>query len=127
MVDYDPDIGPIPAEWLALDEGSRIALAAEYHRASDPSVPNLQLHAAFHATVETQVAMGDELPVRRTLERLMAEGLDRHDAIHAVGSVLAETMYEILKTEGETETDPNPAYFAALNRLSAKGWRRGAR
>jgi hypothetical protein len=31
--------------------------------------------------VENQAALGDEIPVRGTLERLMGEGLDRHAAI----------------------------------------------
>jgi hypothetical protein len=124
---YDPAVDPDPAEWLELEEGERIALAAEYHRAAGDSVPNLTLHAALHTTVETQVAMGDDLPVRRTLVRLMIEGLDRHDAIHAIGSVLAETMYETLRATTKIGDDPNLAYFSALDRLSAKGWRQRAR
>ena|SRR5712692_7634495 len=124
---YDPGVDPDPAEWLELDESERIALAAKYHRVAGDLVPNLTLHAAFHTTVETQVALGDELPVRRTLVRLMREGLDRHDAIHAIGSVLAETMYEMLRETEKVGDDPNPAYFSALDRLTAKAWRQSAR
>jgi Domain of unknown function (DUF1841) len=127
VVVYDPDFDPDSTEWLALDEGDRIALAAEYHRASDISVPNLQLHAAFHAAVETQIAMGEELPVQRTLRRLVGEGLERHDAIHAIGSALAETMHGMFKEEERKSEDPKPTYFAALDRLTAKHWRRGGR
>jgi hypothetical protein len=124
---YDPAFDPDPVEWLALDEAERIALAAEYHRAAGDSVPNLTLHAAFHCTVETQIAMGDETPVRRTLMRLTSEGLERHDAIHAIGSVLAETMYNMLREPEKVGEDPNADYFSALDRLTAKGWRQGAR
>ncbi|MGY4231832.1 hypothetical protein ACVIIW_000779 [Bradyrhizobium sp. USDA 4449] len=46
-----------------------------------------EAHAKFYAIVESQIADA-ELPVRGTVERLMAEGIDRHEAIHAVGSVL---------------------------------------
>ena len=127
MVVYDPNLDPDPTEWLALDEGDRIALVVEYHRVSGISVPNLQLHAAFHATVETQIAMCEELPVQRTLRRLVREGLERHDAIHAIGSALAETMHEMLKVEEREGEDPNPTYFAALDHLTAKRWRRHAR
>jgi hypothetical protein len=41
----------------------------------------------FHVIVENQAAQGLETPVRRTLARLQAEGLSRHDAVHAVGSI----------------------------------------
>ncbi len=99
----------------------------EYHEAADIQLPNPLLHAAIHATVETQVAMGDELPVRRTLTRLIDEGLDRHEAIHAIGSVLAERFLAIMKETGEKGEDLNPVYFAALDRLSAMRWRKGDR
>jgi hypothetical protein len=124
---YDPAVGPDPSEWLELGEGERMALVAEYHRAAGDSVPSPTLHAAIHATVETQIAMGDELPVRRTLIRLMSEGLERHDAIHAIGSVLAETMYDILRETEKVGEEPNAAYFSALDHLSAKGWRQSGR
>ena len=39
----------------------------------------------------------DELPVRRTAQRLMSEGLDRHDAIHAIGSVLAGNIHDLMR------------------------------
>jgi hypothetical protein len=38
--------------------------------------------------VENQVALGDTFAARAVLLRLMAEGLDRHEAIYAIGSVL---------------------------------------
>jgi hypothetical protein len=76
-----------------------------------------------HATVETQVAMGDETPARRTLERLMAEGLDRHQAVHAIGMVLMEHIYDILRgPDPDLESDPNLTYFAALEKLTANEW-----
>jgi hypothetical protein len=40
--------------------------------------------------VEAQIALGDETPASRIAQRLIGEGLDRHDAIHAIGMVLAE-------------------------------------
>ena len=81
----------------------------------------------MHAVVENQIAERDQLPVRRTLLRLMAEGLDRHDAIHAIASVLighineqlSETASEAERTSGD---DINAPYFAELERLTAKGW-----
>ena len=41
----------------------------------------------------------------------------------AVGMVLTEHIYEILKTTKSAQ-DPNVSYFAALERLTAEDWRR---
>ncbi len=120
--DYDPMKAPDAAWWLSLDEDERNALILDYHRRVRIKLPNAKVHAVFHAIVETQVAMGDELPVARTLARLQAEGLDRHDAVHAIGSILAEGVFGIMKDQKES-SDPNQAYWAALEKLSAKSWR----
>jgi hypothetical protein len=84
-------------------------------------VPNVAVHAAMHAIVETLIALGDEAPARRTAQRLMDEGLDRHEAIHAIGSVLVEFMTDLIKAP-KSDGDPNVAYFAALERLTAANW-----
>jgi hypothetical protein len=123
MEQYDPLYAPDAAEWLATDEGERIELVRDYHQRAKVKLPNARLHATMHVVVENQVAMGDELPIRRTVDRLQAEGLDRHEAIHAVGSVLAEHMYDLMKM-GPPKTDPNAAYWASLEKLTAEGWRR---
>ena len=121
MRQYDPDKTPDPSQWLALDEGDRIELIVQHHERHQVVVPNLRAHAAIHAVVETQIAMGDELPVAATLARLQSEGLDRHDALHAIGSVLAEQLHGV--ASGTVPSDPNAAYAAALGRLNAKSWR----
>jgi hypothetical protein len=54
----------------------------------------------------------------------MEEGLDRHDAIHAIGSVLAAHLHDVTKAE-ESAAPPQDAYFAELDRLTAASWRRG--
>lgn len=119
--DYDPQHAPDPDWWLALDEQERIDLARDHHRRARVRLPNAKMHAVFHAVVETQIAMGDELLVARTLDRLRAEGLDRHDALHAIGSVLARQLHAAM-TEGETGVDRNAAYRRDLDALSAEGW-----
>ena len=121
MRQYNPLRAPEPSNWLALDEAERIQLILQYHESQQVTVPNLHAHAAFHAIIETQVAMGDELPVAATLARLQSEGLDRHEAVHAIGSVLAEQVHGV--ASGATQNDPNSAYAAALERLNAKSWR----
>ena len=77
----------------------------------------------MHVIVENQLALGERAVVD-TLARLQAEGLDRHDAVHAIGSVLAEHFYKLLK-EGlpVKHADPNVAYFDRLKQLTAAGWR----
>jgi hypothetical protein len=67
--------------------------------------------------------LGDELPVRRALDRLTADGLDRHEAIHALGSLLMEHMNEALK-EPRAEVFPADAYSDAVERITAESWRR---
>jgi hypothetical protein len=118
---YDPLKAPEPEEWLALDEGERMQLVEAYHRRAGVRLPNVAAHAAIHAVVESQIAMGDEIPVRSTAQRLMAEGLDRHDAIHAIGSVLAGFMNDLLRNPA-SDADPNEGYFAELQQLTARGW-----
>jgi hypothetical protein len=119
---YDPLKAPDPEEWLALDEQERIDLVRDYHRRARIQLPDATLHAVVHAIVENQIALGDQLSVRRTTQRLMDEGLDRHDAIHAVGSVLSEFIFDIL-TAPKLHAVPNAAYFVALEHLTAEGWR----
>jgi hypothetical protein len=96
-------------------------LVIEYHRRARATLPNERLHAAIHVVVENQVAVGDELPVRRALERLQGEGLDRHEAIHAIGSVLAGHIHDLMK-RGAPSRDPNRPYWAELETLTAEGW-----
>ena len=120
---YNPLQAPDPKEWSAMDEQERIRLVEQYHRRAGIRLPNVTAHAVIHAVIESQIALGDELPVRRTLQRLMSEGLDRHDAIHAIGSVLAMHMSDLVsRPDALPKPDPNRAYYAALDRLTAKEW-----
>jgi hypothetical protein len=125
MQRYDPLEAPDPEEWLALDEQERIDLVLNYHRKARIRLPNAKVHAIVHAMVETQIALEDETPARRTAQRLMDEGLDRHEAIHAIGWVLIEFMSDLMG-EPESSAEPNAPYFAALERLTVEDWRRVA-
>ena len=126
MIDkYDPLKAPDPEEWLALDEMQRLDLVEDYHRRARVRLPNAGGHAALHAAVENQIALGDEIPVQRTTQRLIAEGLDRHEAIHAIASVLAGHMWNLTRQpQLAADDDPNIPYYAELERLTAKSWRR---
>ena len=120
---YDPEYAPDPAEWLALDEMMRIQLAEEHHRVAQIKPPNLKAHAVFHAIVENQLAENLE-PVVRAMSRLTAEGLSRHEAVHAVASVLAEHMHDLLNVKADA-SNSQAIYYAAVERLTAKEWRGG--
>ena len=120
---YDPLEAPEPEEWLALDEAERIRLAERYHRRAHIRVPSIKAHAAMHVVVENQIALGDEIPVRATLNRLMGEGLDRHEVIRAIGLVSSEYIYDLAPAR-EPETHRIESYCAASERLTADYWRR---
>jgi hypothetical protein len=122
---YDPEVPPDPGEWLELDDDERNLRVEYYHRreGTDLEDDRLSVHAIFHSVVENQIAQGDPPIVGPTLKRLMAEGLDRHDAIHAIGSVLAELMNDAVRRD---EPFANDAYCAALERLTAESWRASA-
>jgi hypothetical protein len=131
--EYDPFTEPHPEQWLALDEQERIDLVLGYHRRARIRLPREKLHAVIHVVVESQIA-DPEPPVRRTAQRLMSEGLDRHEAVHAIGSVLAghinDLMHEV-ESGGhcvgtKPDRDPNEDYFAELEALTAEGWLRSA-
>ena len=122
---YDPLVEPDPVEWLATGEQQRMDIVKHYHRHARSNAERSTAHAVVHAVVENQIAAGDELPVRRILSRLMDEGLDRHEAIHAVGSVLAGHLKELMrevKAGRNPEGDVNAPYFAELERLTAEDW-----
>ncbi len=120
---YNPDRAPNPEQWLALDEQLRIMLAEDQHRAARVKLSNLKAHAIFHVIVENQIA--ENLPsVVRAMARLAADGLSRHDAIHAVASVLAEHIHDLFHAEGDVK-ESNALYDAAVERLTAKTWRCG--
>jgi hypothetical protein len=123
MKAYDPLKPPNPEEWLSMDEQERLDLVQCFHRRARIRMPNAKVHAVFHVIVENQFALGDELPVERTVQRLMSEGLDRHDALHAVGSVLIGHLNDLLAPQAaEIGSDPNPRYYAELERLTAQDW-----
>lgn len=120
---YDPDLVPSPEQWLALDEQQRIHLAEEHHRVARIKLPNAKAHAVFHVIVENQIAENLESVVR-AMARLTAGGLSRHEALHAIASVLAGHINELFSAKAD-EKDSAAIYDAAVERLTARGWRRG--
>jgi HD superfamily phosphodiesterase len=125
LLQYDPH-GHIDADaWLALDESERMRLVRRYHRRQRIRLPNETIHAAVHVIVENQVALGDTFPTKAALLRLMKEGLDRHEAIHAIGSVLSEELFQVMSGQ-EAGSDLNADYMEKLKSLTAESWRKQA-
>ena len=58
----------------------------------------------------------------QTLARLMDEGLDRHEAVHAIGSVLMSIVFDVV-SEANDGGDINEKYSRALATLTAANWR----
>jgi len=122
---YNPDAAPDGREWLALPESERIRLAQNYHVAARVKVPNMKAHAAIHAAVENQIASGYG-PSKRAVARLQSEGLPRHEAIHAIGSVVAQFIYEL--SQGQTEEQRasfQSRMGEAIEHLHADNWLEG--
>jgi hypothetical protein len=120
MNTYNPLEPPDVKEWLELDPQERLTLVEQYHKKARVVLPNRVLHATMHTVVENQLAEGIPV-VQEALSRLMADGLDRHDAIHAIASVLSEHIWRLLRNE-PVGSDPNEPYFQAVRALTAKQW-----
>lgn len=120
-MEYNPLVNPDPELWLDMSEDAQIKIVREYHKSGAPELLKEELHAAFHVMVENQIAL-QEPPVLATLERLTGEGLDRHEALHAIGSVLMEHMYDNVH-RGSTGDGAKEMYYKDLAHLSAAEWR----
>ena len=121
MDSYNPLENPDPDQWLALDEDERILLIEELHERERVKLPSVRLHASFHAVIENQLASEDPSQAADTLERLLGEGLDRHEAIHAMGSVLSGVMYNAMKNPSQ-KVDSTQAYIEGLKDLTVEKW-----
>ena len=113
---YDPLHAPNPEAWLLLDEADRVLLVAEYHKRMKVKLPNAHIHATFHTIIENQLAADDPPDAARALEKLISSGKDRHEAIHALGAILAEHLQAAMQNP-ETGTDPTAPYVRELRKL----------
>ena len=119
---YDAIEQPDPAIWLELDETERVDLVMDYHRRIGVQLETPELHVMAHVVVENQVALGEVTPVPETLDRLMDEGLDRHEAVHAIGSILMEIVFDAVH-KPDDGSDINANYYRKLTLLTAADWR----
>ena len=112
--EYDANIAPSPERWLALAEGDRLAVIDAFHHAENRSTgQRASLHNGIHCIVENQIALSNPPATAETLARLMRDGLSRHDAIHAIGTVVTELLTHAAGAYDEK------AYVGKLQRLTA--------
>lgn len=123
MEKYDPNSVDSQA-WLALDEVKRIELVRDFHEQLDLEMSDdaLMAHSSIHAIVENQLAMGVYL-IPETIAKLTRQGLERHEAIHAIGAILSEDIFDMIKGN---ITEFSPArYRRKLEKITAKRWLKG--
>jgi hypothetical protein len=118
---YDPAVAPDPRSWLGMGEQERMTAIRKYHERARVRVPSLQGHAIVHTIVESQLADGHAAAIR-ALDRLVESGLDRHEALHAIGSVLSRHLFQTVQGEKPFDT---AAYDSQLDELTVEGWRAG--
>ena len=122
---YDPEYPPAGSDWLALPEQERIRVVATHHMANRLKSGNAKAHAALHVMVENQVARGLG-PTVRAVSRLQAQGLSRHDALHAIGAVVSSHVFAAMREPKAAQSQElQSSINAALERLTAESWRAG--
>ncbi len=126
MSTYNPLIEPDKDEWLESSEYDRIDAVREFHENFDDDEFEedgaLSIHSTLHVIVENQLAMGVEL-IPETIAKLTRQGLDRHEAIHAIGAIISEDIFYIVRG---VKTDFSPKqYRRKLEKITAKRWRKG--
>jgi hypothetical protein len=124
MDKYTPDKAVDSENWLALDEAIRIELVHDFHSELDleMAVEALSLHTTIHVLVENQLAMGVEL-IPETIAKLTRQGLNRHEAIHAIGALISEDIFDVIN--GNAEEFSQKKYRRKLEKITAKRWLKG--
>jgi hypothetical protein len=81
---------------------------------------HLRAHLLIHEMVEKQLAENDPPEVGRVLHRLLANGLSRHEAVHAIGTVVAREALAMLRQGRELDKE---VYVRELQSLTVESYR----
>ncbi len=124
MDTYNPNKAVDPENWLALDEATRIELVHDFHIGLDHELTDdaLSLHSSIHVIVENQLAMGVDL-IPETIAKLMRQGLNRHETIHAIGAIISGDIFDVMN--GDVEEFSPKKYRRKLEKITAKRWLKG--
>lgn len=117
MLNYDPNSTPNPQQWLQLDGHDRTRIVEEYLDRNGGYGGSLQLQARLQALVETQLAEG-LTPVKAAFMHLRDNGLNRHECIRALASILGRCMPEAPQSD-TADVPPNKTYLAQLETLTS--------
>ncbi len=101
----------------------RDAVVKEHAKNPHPGLDreHLRAHLLIHEMVEKQLADNDPPEVGRVLHRLLANGLSRHEAIHAIGTVVAREALAMLKQDRQLDKE---VYVRELRALTVESYRR---
>jgi hypothetical protein len=80
---------------------------------------NPHLRRAILEVVENQLRDGTPPETRATLERLMADGCSREEAVKLIGCVVATEIFDVLK---DRQPFNESRFVAALQRLPKLPW-----
>ena len=119
---YDADREMAPAQWTSLSEAERLERVRRFHEgtlAPARRPPSMDRHAGLHVLVESQLAAGVPPQARAALDRLRAEGMTRHDAIHALGWLATDHARRALEAQRPMD---DAAYAADLDALTIQRW-----
>jgi hypothetical protein len=118
--EYTPGAGKTDDSWLSVDEDGRIEIIERYHDEHDdhPPAPNPRQHALYHNVIESQIAEDER--VADVYDHLVDEGVSRHNAIHAMGSVVQKYIKRAMK---EGEPIDEEAYRSELEALDPDEWK----
>ena len=126
---YNPLEAPNPADWLALPDEDRFAAVEAFHVQAELAIGYRRTHCSMHVTVENLVAKAGATLAASTdsmvavnLERLVKEGLDRHEAIHAIMDVIYGAFLGVMA--GESSTIESDKYREELTTMTAEKWRK---
>jgi len=117
----------LPLNALEVRIARVIALHPEYHHFFNDREDFLErdfevddgmnpyLHLSLHLALEEQAAMRHPPEVAKALDYMISmKKMERHDALHKILEILAETVYQIQRRGGEPDVF---AYVARLKEL----------
>jgi len=122
---YDPNDsrGPDPERWAKLHVNEKMASISAYHGHAPDDDEIVDVHALLHCHVETTLLAGTFTSGQDLLKRLKQRGWSRHEALHLLAALLAQTMSA---EEGRPDEALLPAlqvYAKKMTIKAAESWR----
>jgi hypothetical protein len=81
---------------------------------------NPRLHLAMHEIVANQLWDGEPPETWAAAQRLLGQGLDRHDALHVLMRAVSDIVFAALEEPVEDRTDDMRSALDALGRGEPK-------